>query len=355
MDMKSKIKNREDFSFKFADAPFDTNGVLNPGWAEPTYDDFFTRMVEEPVLLNQSTVIPMTALQHDLDMLTAEVELDSQRDSSGNSTYLTAPDVAPNMGRKQLIAKPMQAKRIISDNFLEENIEGEEFLTTYMNLLADEMGPAFERFGLFADSTVSHVTGEGTSYQMGNGIISQLKTISSDTSKEEYGLAKLVYKDNVGQGIFDAIERYIEQDGDIDKATCVLPPQIHARLMIEIAQDRQTNWGDAVFQDGKVTKILGIEIVSDNILRNTRNGYDTMKFNSDGEYKGNGSNMTKMKYGIIGKPENIVFGMMRDFDIRNQWDIDVLGYKVALLCKGDVQVLWDQDTLGIPFTMNNKE
>jgi len=355
MDIKSKIKNREDFSFKFADAPFDANGILNPGWAEPTYDDFFTRMVEEPVLLNQSAVIPMTALQHDLDMLTAEVELDSQRDSSGNSTYLTAQDVAPNKARKQLIAKPMQAKRIISDNFLEENIEGEDFLTTYMNLLADEMGPAFERFGLFADSTVSHVTGEGTAYQMGNGILSQLKTIASDTSKDEYGFAKLVYKDNVGEGIFNAIERYIEQDGDIDKATCVLPPQIHARLMIEIAQDRETHLGDAVFQDGNMTKILGIEIVSDNILRNTRNGYDTMKFNSDGEYKGNGSNMSNMKYGIIGKPENIVFGMMRDFDIRNQWDIDVLGYKVALLCKGDVQVLWDQDTLAIPFTMNSKE
>ena len=46
--------------------------------------------------------------------------------------------------------------------------------------------------------------------------------------------------------------------------------------------------------------------------------------------------------------------MMREFDVKNQWDIDVLGYKVALLCKGDVKVLWDQDTLAIPFTRNTQ-
>ena len=39
MDLKTKIKNRDDFSLKFNDAPFNTNGILNPGWAEPTYDE----------------------------------------------------------------------------------------------------------------------------------------------------------------------------------------------------------------------------------------------------------------------------------------------------------------------------
>lgn len=354
-NIKAKIKNREDFTFKFADAPFDNNGKLSPGWAEPTYDDFFQRMVDEPVLLNQSTVLPMTAVAHDLDMLTAEVELDSQRDSTGNSKPLTDNETEPGIDRKQLIAQPLQAKTIISDNFMDENIEGEDFLTEYTNLLADAMGPAFERFGIFADTTVNTVQGEGTGYKMTDGLLSQLKAIASDTSKEEYGFSKLVYYDNVGEGIFNAAERYISQDGNIKNATIVLPPEMHAKFMIEIAQDRDGLLGDAVFQDGTITKLLGMEVVTDNILRTTRNGYDTMKFNSDGEYKGNGSNVDKMKYGFIGQPNNIVFGMMRDFDVRNQWDIDVLGYKVALLCKGDAKVLWDQDTLAIPFTRNTSE
>ena len=122
--------------------------------------------------------------------------------------------------------------------------------------------------------------------------------------------------------------------------------------MIEIANSRETNLGDAVLQEGNMTKILGIEIKQDNILRNCRNGYDKMKF-TDNEYAANGTQVSNMLYGFIGQPNNIVFGMMRNFETKNQWDIDVLGYKVAFLVKGDVKVLWDQDTLAIPFTMQN--
>ena len=139
MNLKTKIKNHDDFSLKFNDAPFNQNGIRNPGWAEPTYDDFFLRMVDEPVLLNQSTVLPMANLQHDLDMLLPSVELEAQRDASGRSTPLTQTELDPGMNRKQLIAQPLQAKTIVTDNFLEENIEKEDFLTTYMNQLADEM------------------------------------------------------------------------------------------------------------------------------------------------------------------------------------------------------------------------
>ena len=337
---------------KFNDAPLSDTGILNPGWAEPTYDEFFTRLVNEPVLLNQSAMLPMTALQHDLDMLTAEIELDSQRLASGASAPLTDNETEPGRVRKQLLAQPLQAKTIITDNFIEENIEGEEFMTTYMNLLADNMGPAFQRFGVFAELNSTTVAGEGTGFSTTNGVLAQLKEISSDNNNDAQGLSQLVYKDNVGAGVLEAIERYSDQDGDISNATIVLPPQMYSRLMVEIAMDRNTDLGDAVFQDGNMTKIMGMELKSDNVLRETRNGYDTMQF-TNGEYKGNGTKIDKMKYGFIGKPNNLVFGMMRDFEIKNQWDIDVLGYKVALLCKGDVKVLWDQDTLAIPFTMND--
>lgn len=342
--------NKQDFILKFEDAPF-SDDVLNPGWAEPTYDEFFTRMVDSPVLLNQSAMLPMTALQHDLDMLTAEVELDSQRTSTGASAPLTSNETAPNKVRKQLLAQPLQAKTVITDNFIEENIEGEGFMTTYMNILADAMGPAFQRYGVFAELNSTNVPGEGTGFASTNGVLAQLKEISSNNDTDAQGLASLVYKDNIGEGIMNAIARYSDQDGNISNATVVLPPQMYSRLMVEIATDKNTDLGDAVYQNGEVTKIMGMEIKQDNVLRETRNGYDSMQF-TNGEYKGNGTKVDKMKYGFIGQPNNLVFGMMRDFEIKNQWDIDVLGYKVALLCKGDVKVLWDQDTLAIPFTMN---
>lgn len=356
-DIKTKLLERRDFNLKFDDAPMagGLTGELSPGWAEPTYDAFFTRMVDSPVLLNQSHVFPMTSLMHDLDMLYSDVELETQRDgSTGISKGLTDVETVPDMSRKQLLAIPLQAKTIITDNFLDENIEKENFMNTYTNLLAEAMGPAFERFGLFADKQVTTQPGEGTGYKMADGILTQLKQISESGTTDAKGIADLVYNGNELEGIIESIMAYIDQDGDIANATCVLPPQVYARVMAQIAIGRETAYGDMVFQNGDVTKIMGVPLVQDNILRDTRNQYDKMKF-TDGAYASGGTEVDKMTYGFIGKPDNIIFGLMRDFESKNQWDIDILGYKVALLCKGDVKVLWDQDTLAIPFTRNNKE
>lgn len=355
-NMYEALKNRDKFLLKFDDAPFDTNGVLKPGWAEPEFDKFVYRVADKPVLLEQSTVIPMAGLEFDLDNLEMDLELETQRDSStGLSTGLTSVETNASRDRKVLIARPLQAKSVIPDNWLDENIEKENYLDLHLSMIADELGPAFEKWGIYADTSVSTVSGEGTGYKMTDGILTQLKAISADSNLDEHGLAKLVYQDNIGNGIVDAILRYIEQDGDISGARCVLPPTIYARLMAEIAQDRNTNLGDAVLQTADMTKILGVEIVQDNVLNKkyVRNGYGTMKF-TNGEYKANGSNTTDMVYGFITKPENLVWGLSKhNFEIKHQWDIDALGTKIAALCKGDVKVRWAYDTLAIPFTMNN--
>ena len=98
-------------------------------------------------------------------MLTAEVELDTLRTTTGASAPLTSTETEPDKNRKQLLAQPLQAKTVVTDNFLEENIEGENFMDLYMGLLAEAMGPAFQRFGIFADTSVSTVSGEGTAYK----------------------------------------------------------------------------------------------------------------------------------------------------------------------------------------------
>ncbi|AMK16318.1 hypothetical protein [Methanobrevibacter olleyae] len=347
-----QFRNRENVLMKFSDAPFTGSGVLNPGWAEPTYDDFFMRLVDTPVLLEQSTVFPMTALEHDIDDLEIKVELDAQRTISGGvlgeSTNLTANETVPKRNRQKLRAVPLQCKTIIGDNFLEENIEKEGFLDKYLGRLGEAMGPAFELWGVYADQSVSTVSGEGTGYGLSNGLLAQCKEIASDTNTDTEGLAKLITHETLIDGILNAVYTYIDQDGDLNNATMVLPPTIYSRLMGAIARDRNSDLGDLVIQKGKMTTIMGVEIKSDNILRQTRNGYDTMKF-TNGEYKGNGTNTTDMKYGFIGRPANTVFGMMKHIETANQYDIDVWGWKVAGRVKGDVKIHWDQDTLAIPF------
>ena len=351
MNLKEKFLNRDKFTYKFADNPFDANGVLEAGWKEPTYEEFFERMTEKPVLLDQSAVVPMTALQHDLDMMDGDFDFESQRDrTTGVSLPLTENEVDPELTRKQLIAQPLQAKTVITDNFLEENIESDDFMTHWMNYLSDKMGPALERWGVFSNPLSSASAKSG--FKMTPGIIAQLETVAANDDNEAKGIADVVYSDNVGEGIMNSIQTYVEQNGNIDKARLVLPPAVHSKFLLEISKNKDTPLGDSVFQDGNMTSILGIEIVADPILKDVRNGYGSMKFN-DGVYDPNGTAVDKLTYGFLGKPENIVFGMMREFDVKHQYDLDVLGYKVALLAKVDAKVLWDQDTLAIPFTRNN--
>ena len=100
---------------------------------------------------------------------------------------------------------------------------------------------------------------------------------------------------------------------------------------------------------------MGMEVKQDNVLRNTRHGWDTMKFDSTtGLPKGNGSTVDKLRYAFIGEPSNVVFGMMRDMDVLNQFDIDELGYKVVGLAKADAKIHYDQDTIVVPYTKNAK-
>ena len=317
---------------KSADAMFDANGKLSPGWAEPTFDDFFTKLDEEPVLLDQSRMIKMTSAQHDLDDLDADLDFEAQRDTTtGNSLKLTETEIPLNRTRKQLTAQALQAMVVISQNFLDENIEHDGFMSTLMNLLGSKTGPAMERWGIYSDPNATPVQGEASGFGMTKGLIAQAIDIKKDTTTDANG---------------------VEQDGNMKNANIVVPPIMYTRIVRDIST-RETELGDAILKDGKIPMIMGMEVVQDNTLRETRNGFDTMKF-TNGEYKANGSNVTDMRYAFIGQPSNIAFGMMRDIKMYSQWDIREIGYIVAILAKADAKIHRDMDTLVVPFTKNAK-
>lgn len=352
--IEDKILNQDSFNIKFNDAAFSASGELNPGWAEPTFEDFFTRVTDEPVLLDQSRVIQMRSLQHDIDDLGIELDFDIQRNSAGASTGLTSNETEPVRNRKQLLAQPLQAKTIIPLNFIDENIEGEDFLAKWLGLLGTEMGPATERYGIYSDTSVATKTGERTGFTATNGILAQAKAIQADSSTDAAGFAPLTYSNNALEGLLDAAELYVEQDGNMKNANIIVPPAMYSKVVRDIAS-RETEFGDTLLKDGKIPMVMGMEVKQDNILRATRHGWDTQKFDlSTGLFKGNGSNVDNLRYAFIGEPSNIVFGMMRDMDVLNQFDIDELGYKVVGLAKADAKIHYDQDTIVVPYTKNAK-
>ena len=356
ISLEERILNEQNFNVKFADGAFDANGKLNPAWAEPEFEnDFYTPVQKEPELLKQSRVITMKSLMYDLDDLEINLDFDAQRDTTtGASTGLTSNETVPKFTRKQLLAVPLQAMTSISRNFLLENIADEEFLSIYTSYVGEQTGPAVERFGIFAGSSVTTVTGEATGFATNNGLLAQAKAIAADSTNPASGFAPLAYSNTALESLCNAIELYIDQDGNMKNANAVVPPQMYSKIVKDIAA-RESEFGDVTLKDGKIPMVMGMEVKQDNILRETRHAWDTMKFDTTtGLPKGNGSNVDKLRYAFIGEPSNVAFGMLHNPEILNQWDIDILGYNVAVVANVDAKIHRDTDTIVLPYTKNAK-
>ena len=355
ISLEDKILNGYNFNVKFADGAFDADGTLNPGWAEPEFEEhFYTPVQHEPILLQQSRVITMKNLQYDLDDLEIDLDFDAQRNTStGESLPLTNNETVPRRKRKQLLAQSLQAMTSISRNFLLENIEHEDFLTTYTSYVGEQTGPAVERFGVYADSSVNTVAGEKTGFATCNGLLAQAKAIQADNTNDAAGFAPLAYSNTALDSLMEAISTYIDQDGNMKNANAVVPPQMYSKIVKDITT-RETELGDVTLKDGKIPMVMGMEVKQDNILRETRHGWDKMKFGTDGLPKGNGSQVTDLRYAFIGEPSNVAFGMLHEPEILNQWDINILGYKVAVVANVDAKIHRDTDTIVLPYTKNAK-
>ena len=281
ISLEERILNEQNFNVKFADGAFDANGKLNPAWAEPEFEnDFYTPVQKEPELLKQSRVITMKSLMYDLDDLEINLDFDAQRDTTtGASTGLTSNETVPKFTRKQLLAVPLQAMTSISRNFLLENIADEEFLSIYTSYVGEQTGPAVERFGIFADSSVTTVTGEATGFATNNGLLAQAKAIAADSTNPASGFAPLAYSNTALESLCNAIELYIDQDGNMKNANAVVPPQMYSKIVKDIAA-RESEFGDVTLKDGKIPMVMGMEVKQDNILRETRHAWDTMKFDT---------------------------------------------------------------------------
>ena len=354
LDIKQAMKEQKDFVVKFADNPFNSDGDLEPGLRTPTFDEFLTRMVKEPVFMNQCTVIPMTSLQHNLDMFSKDPDFESQRNLSTGISYGYADltDLGPERTQKQLLARPLALKSVMTQNFIDENIEKQGFLSTWTSYLAAQAGPAMERFGVFSDTASTETVASGL--KATDGILKQLLAINGGAQAKTTGVGNLIYSNEVADGIFRNINRYVDNDGDLDNATLVLPPQMYSRFMAEVSADRDTNLGDIIWENGRTPKVMGITIKQDAVLRNSPNGFDEKGFTSAGEYDVDGTDVDKLLWAFLSKPSNNVFGIMRDTEVKQEYSIDVLGYKTALLAKADAKVVFSEDTMVIPFTLTNK-
>lgn len=404
--LKSEINN----DYAFPDAPLKETGpditvndpidysTMTPGWLEPQdSQSFITDMIDEPVLLHQSTVITMGSLMQDISYLDVDFKWESQRgkssaqsvyDADGNEYKIVADPKGksikleqikrtdPDMSRKQLLARPIHARSWLTDNFLEENIMRQNFLPFWKNFLAQKSGPAFEALHLFAKMSGEETVERGSASLLVRGLLGQFDRVSNDSGKlvpenEPQGFSRVVFGDNIVNGLFDVILEYGDQEGDSLKNTLLLPPQIISRLKAEIAADRETDFGDKIYVDGDVPKILGTEIKQDNVLRKSENGWNNIKYYTQKDSTTDGRKYKKVPtgvsptaektaelndvvYGILGRPSNIVFGMFQEFNMFHARNHMGWGWDIGMRAKADTTFLKEKDTLIIPFTLQKE-
>lgn len=341
-ELKSQLENRENAIFKFDDVPRNdyTDGpypesVTAPGFLEPTTDVFLARMTENQIMMDNSVVKTMNTNTMDLDEILLEVELDGQRTATGVSGVLPGGDstrtavgseIEPIFRRKYLTAEPYVAFANVSENFLEENIEKESFMDTFTNLLTEKAGPAFERVTIYGKR--GSVSGTSTGYGMNDGILQQLEDISNDAAIDAEGFGDDIDNSDILTGIENLITTYIEQDGITAGAVLYVSSSVEFKLRKEI-KNRQTELGDNFLIENNTIYIYGIEVVYDSNLNKPKNGWET----------------DVKSYVILTQPQNIIYGMMKDVQLRMDWELRNMSYLVALTVKGDVKIGFDQDTI----------
>lgn len=124
------------------------NGVLQTA----KLDRFIQKMKDATVLMDAATLVPMSSETMDLDRMDLDVELESPvRDpETGN---MTLSDQEPDFKVNQLNAKKFRAKMRITQDALDENIEGQALINTVDNKLAAAGGRAAERVFIYGDTS----------------------------------------------------------------------------------------------------------------------------------------------------------------------------------------------------------
>lgn len=367
----------KDLTVKFNDNFIDVDSPrvseMAPGWLEPTTDDFFSEIVDEPIMLKEGRIQKMTAQAHDIDQFDINPVFDVERDpNKTSSTYnqskgLTTIETEPEFVRKQLLAISMNYMTYIKKTYLLANIKREGFHSWFYKMMGDKAGNAWMSTGLYGrtdKSPVLKANGAGTAYGALDGVLKQAFDISQSyqagTTKYA-GFAKMGYRDNVSDAIDNAILQYSDQQGASKNAKLILPSNVRMRLAIEIKNNRDSDFASSVYMKGgsAMATVYNKPILENEELEKVRNGWNNDIYFKNGlPVPDNTSGSTKGKnvvYGYYGDPKNIVWGMLKEAELESSYQHPKLAYLVSVNLAGDVKINYDKNTIVIPFDLGSTD
>ncbi|WP_406532505.1 phage major capsid protein [Methanobrevibacter sp.] len=129
-----------------------------------------------------------------------------QEDSRETNANLTPAKIG--FGKSELTAHKLKAKTFIDDDDLEDNIEGEQFQTTLLSMMGNQIGEDLEAIALFGDTDLDY--DDQPLYHTYDGWIKQstsfLKSseVATGNSNGDFNV-----HDNTIEAVFDAIIRAV--------------------------------------------------------------------------------------------------------------------------------------------------
>lgn len=220
------------------------NGVLQTA----KLGEFIKGMKDATVLLDAAKLVPMSSPSKDVDRIDQEIELESPvRNPTTGEITLTDQD--PTFAYTTLNAKMFRARTKLTQDAIDENIEGAGLMNTMQTLLAGAGGRAYERVLIYGDST-----------QTSSSIPSGYKAIdgwiaSADEDNILYGGGTSTARDINPTDIDDIFTKMLDKQKGayVDQSAFWVPPK-KASAYQRSLKSKDSNLGDqANLQSGQLT------------------------------------------------------------------------------------------------------
>lgn len=368
MILKDEIERQGAYIIKW-DQKLVENGEVTPGVKHAPAPEFLSRIEASAELIPLLRYIEMHGEIQDIEQLRVRAKLVNKRKISGNkgaqvTDLLSLPETVPDKRKKRLIAKSMVAFTQIEEDFVNTNIEGEQFLATYQNIFAPACAFSVDQAIMYGKNTGSDEMG----YHAIDGILAQLDDISSEyldpsthnivhpkKPQGHYGVHwdndsnSVKYIDlHAGEGydvfpqIHKMILQYVKQRGDRQKLKLLVSHSLEEKMLFEASQ-RQTPGGDNIFFGGETyDQFINSHVIALDVLDEY--------FNDDGNaINGYGEVM------LLANPQSIGYGPLMEADSVLQYELLLLSYVCANKFMFDVGVIDSEDVLYAKVDYTKKE
>lgn len=358
MILKDEIDRNNGFIIKWEQKLVD-NGDVTPGIKHAPAPEFLSRIEATAGLLPMLRYIEMNGEVQDIEQLRVRAKLVNKRKITGSkgaqiTNLLSLPETVPERRKKQLVAKSMVAFTQIEEDFVNTNIEGEQFLSTYQNIFAPACAFSVDQAIVYGKQTEADEMG----YHAIDGILAQLDDIASEYLDEtthavinakkpqgHYGAhwdsssSKLAFIDiQAGEGyevfpqLHQMLLQYVKQRGNRKDVKVLVSHELEEKLLFEASQ-RPTTGGDSIFFGGETfSQFLDTHVVALDVL-------DEYLDDAGENINGYGEVM------LLCDPKSIGYGPLMEAESVLKYELLLLSYVCANKFMFDVGVIDSEDVL----------